>query len=99
MQKREVVRVKRRIKEAEKHGERRFRAKINDSETMTLVKKRSICFDKFSKIDDVLKSNDGRVTKGRGSMESKKIRYKIKNVKISRTGRLVEMFKSLMKVS
>ena len=95
LQKREGVRVKRRIKELEKHGGRRFRTRVNDSETLTLVKKRNICFDKFSRIDDVLKSNDGRVTKGRGRMESKKIKYKIKSVIISRTGRWVEMFKSL----
>jgi len=31
-----------------------------------------LCFDKFSRIDDVLKSNDGRFTKGSGSMESEK---------------------------
>jgi len=57
----------RKLIEVEKHGRRRFRTKINDSETLILIKKRNICFDKFHKIDKVFKSNDGRVTKGSGS--------------------------------
>ena len=32
LQKREVSKTKRRIKEVEKHGRRRFRTKINDSD-------------------------------------------------------------------
>ena len=83
LQKRKVTKAKRKIKEVEKHGRRRFRTKINDSETLTLIRKRNICFDKFHKIDNVLKSNDGRVTKGRGSMESKIIKYKVKKIRIS----------------
>ncbi len=78
-----------------KQGGKRFRAKINDSETFTVIRKRNICFDKFSKIDEILKSNDGRIVKGRGSKEANKVKYKINNIRISRTGRLVEMFKSL----
>ena len=95
LQKREATRCKRKIKEVEKQGGRRFRAKINDSETLTVIRKRNICFDKFSKIDEILKSNDGRIVKGRGSKEANKVKYKINNIRISRTGRLVEMFKSL----
>ena len=53
LQKREGVRVKRRIKELEKPGGRRFRTRVNDSETLTLVKKRNICFDKYNRIDYV----------------------------------------------
>ena len=54
-------------------------------------------YDYFSKIDEILKSNDGRIVKGRGSKEANKVKYKINNIRISRTGRLVEMFKSLRK--
>ena len=96
LQKREVAKTKRRLKEVENHRRRRCRTKINDRETLTIIKKRKICFDKFNKIDNVLKSNDGRVTKGRGSREAKTIKDKVKNVRISRTGRLVGMFKSLL---
>ena len=97
LQKREATRCKRKIKEVEKQGGRRFRAKINDSETLTVIRKRNICFDKFSKIDEILKSNDRRIVKGRGSKEANKVKYKINNIRISRTGRLFEMFKSLRK--
>ncbi len=68
--------MKRKTKELEKQGGRWFRTRVNDSEILTLAKKRNICFDKYNRIDYVF----WRVimiieidTKGRGSMESKKI--------------------------